>query len=102
MFSLVACGKGGTDGKLDELAKIRDSSCACKDKACADAEHEKYTTWKKGMSKDDKPSEDQMKKYEALRTELRACRDKFDMVAPPTPSAPEPAPTAPAPAPTTP
>jgi hypothetical protein len=74
----AACGKGGLDAKLDELGKIRDATCACKDKACADEQHEKYTAWKKGNSKDDKPSDDQMKKFEAIRKEMNDCRHKFD------------------------
>jgi len=81
------CGKGGLDGKLDELGKIRDAMCACKDKACTDAQHEKYIAWKKGNSKDDKPSEDQMKKFETIRHELQDCRHKVD--------SPEGTPTAP-------
>ena len=91
------CGKGGLDGKLDELGKIRDAMCACKDKACADAQHEKYVAWKKGNSKDDKPSEDQMKKYETIRHELQDCRHTVDSPAPTGGSA-APAPAAPAPA----
>lgn len=86
----TAC-KGGLDAKLDELGKVRDAMCACKDKACADEQHEKYIAWKKGNSKDDKPSEDQMKKFETIRHELQECRHKVsggggDM---PTPVAPE-------------
>jgi len=84
----IGCGKGGLDGKLDELAKIKDEVCACKDKACADAAHEKYVAWKKGNSKDDKPSEDQMKKFETLRTELNDCRHKLSDTAAPPPAAP--------------
>jgi len=93
----TGCGKGGIDGKLDELSKMKDEACACKDKACADAAHEKFTTWNKGMKsehKDDKPSDAQMKKYEELRTAMRECRNKFDTAMPdgsgmvPTPVAP--------------
>lgn len=84
----ASCGKGGLDGKLDELAKIKDEVCACKDKACADAAHEKYIAWKKGNSKDDKPSDDQMKKFETLRTELNDCRHKLSDTAAPPPAAP--------------
>ena len=74
----AGCGKGGIDGKLDELGKIRDAMCACKDKACADSEHEKYIAWKKGNSKDEKPNDDQMKKFEGIRKELQDCRHKVD------------------------
>lgn len=82
----AGCGKGGLDGKLDELSKIKDEVCACKDKACADAAHEKYTAWKKGNSKDDKPSDEQMKKFETLRTELNDCRRKLSDTTPPPPA----------------
>jgi hypothetical protein len=93
------CGKGGLDGKLDELGKVRDAMCACKDKACADAEHEKYIAWKKGNSKDDKPSEDQMKKFETIRKELQDCRRKLDAPegAPAAGGSAAPAPAAPTP-----
>ncbi|HEY6034856.1 MAG TPA: hypothetical protein VIV58_11365 [Kofleriaceae bacterium] len=83
----AGCGKGGLDGKLDELAKIKDEACACKDKACADAAHDKYVAWKKGNSKDDKPSDEQMKKFETLRTELNDCRRKLSDTTPPPPPA---------------
>jgi len=97
-LGVLGCGKGGLDGKLDELSKIKDEACACKDKACADAAHDKYVAWKKGNSKDDKPSDDQMKKFEALRTELNDCRRKLSDTTPPPPAAGSaaPAPAAPA------
>ncbi|HPH65019.1 MAG TPA: hypothetical protein PLF40_04715 [Kofleriaceae bacterium] len=76
VFSTTACGKSGVDGKLDELAKIKDTMCACKDKTCTDATQEKYVAWKKGNSKDDKPNEEQMKKFEGIRKELQDCRRK--------------------------
>jgi hypothetical protein len=85
VLAFTACGKGGLDAKLDELGKIRDAMCACKDKACADEQHEKYIAWKKGNSKDDKPSDDQMKKFETIRHELMDCRHKLDTPAAPAP-----------------
>ena len=84
----AGCGKGGgLDGKLDELAKIKDEGCACKDKACVDAAHDKYRAWNKGMSKDDKPSDEQMKRFEALRSALNDCRRKLSDTMPPPPPA---------------
>ncbi|MFT3692319.1 MAG: lipoprotein [Kofleriaceae bacterium] len=84
-LGLAACGKkGGLDGKLDELQKIKDEVCACKDKACADAAHDKYTAWKKNNSKEDKPSDDQMKKFSELRDQLNECRHKLSDTAAPT------------------
>ena len=71
------CGKGGLDGKLDELAKIRDAMCACKDKACADTQHEAYTAWKKSNKSDEtKPDGEQMKRYDDIRKDMRECRHK--------------------------
>lgn len=94
----VGCGKGGLDGKLDELSKIKDETCACKDKACADAAHDKYIAWKKGNSKEDKPSDDQMKKFSALREQLNECRHKISDTAAPAGGSAAMAPTPVAPA----
>jgi hypothetical protein len=94
----VGCGKGGLDGKLDELSKIKDEVCACKDKACADAAHDKYIAWKKGNSKDDKPSDDQMKKFSELREQLNECRHKISDTAAPAGGSAAMAPTPVAPA----
>jgi hypothetical protein len=89
VLGLVAgCSKGGLDGKLDELSGIKEKMCACPDKACADAQHEAYIGWKKGNSKEDKPNEDQQKKFEALRTALQDCRHKFDAPGGAAPTAP--------------
>jgi hypothetical protein len=99
-FLFATACKGGLDAKLDDLGKIRDAMCACKDKACADEQHDKYIAWKKSNSKDDKPSESQMKKYEDIRKELQECRRKQaesgDPDAKPTPPAAPAAPTPPA------
>src|SRR5439155_25679390 len=105
------CGKKGLDAKLDELGKIRDAMCACKDKTCADTQHEAYISWKKGNKDEAKPDKDQMEKYEGIRKELMDCRHKLEAgggaePAPgglPAPAAPAaPGAPAPAPAPTTP
>jgi hypothetical protein len=98
----AGCGKGGLDGKLDELGKIKDAMCACKDKACADEQHEKYTAWKKGNSKDDKPSDEQMKKFEAIRKDMNDCRHKLEGPPGGDTGAPPPTGGSAAPAPTTP
>lgn len=75
---LFAMGcKGGLDGKLDDLDKIKDEMCACKDKKCTDDVHEKYIAWKKGNSKDDKPSKDQDERYHKIREGLMDCRHKI-------------------------
>jgi hypothetical protein len=78
VLALAGCSKGGLDGKLDELSGIKDKMCGCADKACADAQHDAYIAWKKGNSKDDKPSEEQDKKFRELRDGLQTCRHKFD------------------------
>ena len=72
------CGKGGLDGKLDDLSSIKDKMCACPDKACADTQHEAYISWKKGNSKEDKPSKDQDERYHQLREAMNVCRHKFE------------------------
>jgi hypothetical protein len=83
------CGKGGgIDGKLDELAGIKDKMCACPDKACADAQHEAYISWKKGNDKDTKLSDDQKKKFGELRGALQDCRHKFDAAGSAAPTTP--------------
>ena len=94
----TGCGKGGLDGKLDELSKIKDEVCACKDKACADTAHDKYIAWKKGK-KDDKPSDDQMKKFSELRDQLNECRHKLSDTAAPAGGSAAPAPAGSAPTP---
>lgn len=71
------CGKGGIDGKLDDLASIRDKMCACTDKACTETQHEAYIAWKKGNKKDEKPGKEAMERFEKIRTELQDCRRKF-------------------------
>ncbi|MDB4954334.1 MAG: hypothetical protein JWO36_1903 [Myxococcales bacterium] len=91
------CGKKGMDGKLDELAGIKDKMCECKDKACTEKVHEDYITWKKGNSKDEKPNKDQMDKFEQLRAGMNLCRHKVEGdaggadSAPPAPGATPPA-----------
>ena len=72
------CGKKGLDGKLDELAGIKDKMCECKDKACTDKVHEDYITWKKGNPKDEKPNKDQMDKFEQLKTGMNLCRHQVE------------------------
>ncbi len=74
VFSVVGCGKSGVDAKIDDLAKLRDAMCACKDEACTEAQQDKYLAWKKGNNKDEKPNESQMKKFEGIRKELQTCR----------------------------
>ena len=74
----LGCGKGGIDGKLDELASIKDKMCACTDKKCADEQHDAYIAWKKGNKKDEKPGKEAMERFEQLRAGMNACRHKLD------------------------
>ncbi len=71
----MGCGKGGTnlDSRIDALTTIKAEVCACKDKACADTAHDKYVALKNQNSKDDRPTDDQMKRYEDARQQLQAC-----------------------------
>ena len=85
LIVLAACSKGGIEGKLDEAAKLRDRMCACSDADCAKSVHEDYITWKKGNKKssDDKPSEDQMKRWSSIHDEMMTCKHKLDSPAKP-------------------
>jgi len=78
--ALAACGKSSIETKLDEAAKLRDRMCDCKDAECANAVQEDFRTWKKGNKKssDDKPSDDQMKRWSSINDELIACRHKLE------------------------
>jgi hypothetical protein len=72
------CGKKGIDAKLDELGGIKDRMCECKDKTCTEKVQEDYITWKKGNSKDEKPTQDQKDKFEQLRAGMNLCRHKVE------------------------
>ncbi len=71
----MGCGKGGTnlDSRIEALTAIKAEVCACKDRACADTAHDKYVALKNQNSKDDRPTEDQMKRYENARQQLQEC-----------------------------
>ncbi|CAN5616823.1 hypothetical protein BH11MYX1_BH11MYX1_57430 [soil metagenome] len=72
---VMACGKRGNDleGRIEALTKIQAEVCACTDKTCADTAHAKYVALKHQGSKDDRPTEDQTKRYEAARRQLQDC-----------------------------
>lgn len=76
LLAVGACSKGGVDGKLDELSKIKDKMCDCKDKKCADDTHEEYIAWKKGNKDEKKPDKDQMERYEQIKAGMNACKAK--------------------------
>lgn len=93
LMSFSACKKKGGSG--DMLAKLEDyknQMCKCTDKACADKVMEDMTKWgtesAKTMDKDAKPSEDEMKKSQAISEELSKCMMKVSMPATPPPAAP--------------
>jgi ethanolamine ammonia-lyase small subunit len=69
----ASCGKGGLDGKLEELSKIKDEACACKDKACADAVNKKMDDAMNGMKE---PSADDAKKLMDIMAEAGVCLAK--------------------------
>jgi hypothetical protein len=71
------CGKGGMDGKLDDLAKIRDKMCQCADKKCADDTRDEFVAWKKGNKKDDRSSKDQDERFQSIKKEMMDCRHKL-------------------------
>ena len=73
----VGCGsKGGVDGKLDELSKIKDKMCACTDKKCADDTRDEYVAWKQS-NKGEKPNKEQDERYQQIRSGMMACRHKL-------------------------
>jgi hypothetical protein len=83
----LACGTSGTDpdGRLDRrldrrldlridaLEKLQAELCACRIRPCADTAHDAYLALKRQNSKADRPSEDQVKRYEVARRQLQAC-----------------------------
>ena len=71
----MACGNGSSnlESRIGALAAIKAEVCACKDKACADTAHDKYVALKNQNSKDDRPTEDQIKRYEDARQQLQTC-----------------------------
>lgn len=75
----LACGTSGTeldrrlDVRIDALAKLQAEVCACSAKPCADTAHDAYLALKRQNSKADRPTEDQVKRYEAARRQLQAC-----------------------------
>ena len=71
------CGKGGLDGKLDDLDKIKATMCACPDKKCADDTRDEYVAWKKSNKKDEKPSKEQDERFQSIKKEMMDCRHKL-------------------------
>jgi hypothetical protein len=73
------CGTSGTelDGRLDRrvdaLEKLQAELCACRIGPCADTAHDAYLALKRQNSKADRPTEDQVKRYEVARRQLQAC-----------------------------
>jgi hypothetical protein len=78
LFALGCGSKGGVDGKLDELDKIKGEMCDCKDKQCVMDVHGKYLAWKSGNSKDEKLDKDQDDRLRQLKAGMRACEAHYD------------------------
>ncbi len=76
VFAFGCGSKGGMDGKLDDLSKIKDKMCQCPDKKCADDTRDEYVAWKKG-NKGDKPSKDQDDRFQSIKKEMMDCRHKL-------------------------
>lgn len=67
----TACGGGGAD----QITKLKDEACACKDKTCADAVNKKLDDT---VSKMSEPSEADAKKIMAAMAEAGACIAKHE------------------------
>jgi hypothetical protein len=74
---IKACeSKLAGEGQLDAMERFKDQVCACMDKACADKVTQEMTVW--GNShKDEKLSEDDMKRATVLGEQMAKCMEKL-------------------------
>ena len=81
LLGLGACSNK-FDKAISEAEGFKDKMCACKDKECAEKVDKDFHEWRKGMkekfSKDDKPSDDQMKKAMEAEKAYRDCEHKAE------------------------
>lgn len=95
LLLLAGCSNAGP--ALEELEKIKNEACACKDGVCAAKALEKLAAWST-KHKETKGTQSQQQRSEALNKELVACAQKA-MAGPSGEEAPAPTPSAPAPTP---
>ncbi|MEO8700043.1 MAG: hypothetical protein ABI867_08360 [Kofleriaceae bacterium] len=77
-------GAPGGGDKIDQMivkmVAFRERTCACKDRACAEAVGKEIQTWQLALAKDladAKPTKDQDEKFDKVDTEIRACKAKL-------------------------
>jgi hypothetical protein len=95
LLSFAGCKKKGGADVTAKMAEFRDQMCKCTDKACADKVMESMTKWtqenaKAGGDKEAaKPTEEDMKKTQAISEEYTKCMQKVMTASmPPPPAAP--------------
>lgn len=95
-LGLAACGSKGDD-LVGKVTSFKNKVCACKDADCAEKERDAYRAWRTEAKKAGKPSDDVIKKLQAVEKEMGDCQDKLREAAKPaTPTTPPPtAPTTP-------
>jgi hypothetical protein len=72
-LSLAACKGGG----VDDLAKLKDEACACKDKACAEAVNKKMDDAVEKLASGGEPDKATQDKLVKLMTESGLCLAKY-------------------------
>ena len=76
-LTAAACSKGGN---VDNIVKLKDEACACKDKACAEAANKKLDEAMNQLEKDfggKEPDEATTKKLMSAMTEAGVCIAKL-------------------------
>jgi hypothetical protein len=76
-LTVAACGKGAG---VDNIVKLKDEACACKDKACAEATNKKLDEAMAQLEKDlggKEPDEATTKKLMSAMTEAGVCIAKL-------------------------
>jgi hypothetical protein len=90
-LGLAACGSKGDD-LVGKVTSFKNKVCACKDADCAEKERDAYRAWRSEAKKAAKPSDDVIKKLQAVEKEMGDCQDKLREAAKPaTPTTPPPA-----------
>jgi hypothetical protein len=94
LLSFAGCKKkGGGSDALAKMTEFKDQMCKCTDKPCADKVMEAMTKWGADMAKEGnkeaaKPTEEDMKKSQAVSEEYSKCMQKAMASAMPPPPPP--------------
>jgi hypothetical protein len=99
LVSFAGCKKKGSDDTTTaKLTEFKDRMCKCADKACADKVMEDVVKWGQEVAKameNATPSEDDVKKRQAINEDMIKCQQKLISAAVPNPAAPPPPAAAP-------